>query len=43
MVDRLAELYSKYLIPVTHLIHSKPQTRVREFADAFKLRKEEDQ
>ena len=43
MVDRLAELYSKYLIPVTNLIHSKPQTRVREFADAFKLRKEEDQ
>jgi hypothetical protein len=43
MVDRLAELYSKYLIPVTNLIHSKPRTRVREFADAFKLRKEKDQ
>jgi hypothetical protein len=39
MVDQVAELYAKYLIPVTHLIHSKPRSRVQEFADAFKLRK----
>ena len=39
MVDQVAELYAKYLIPITHLIHSKPRTRVQEFADAFKLRK----
>lgn len=39
MVDRVADLYAKYLIPVTHLIHSKPRSRVQEFADAFKLRK----
>lgn len=39
MVDQVADLYAKYLIPVTHLIHSKPRTRVQEFADAFKLRK----
>jgi hypothetical protein len=39
MVDQVAALYAKYLIPVTHLIHSKPRTRVQEFADAFKLRK----
>jgi hypothetical protein len=39
MVDRVAELYAKYLIPVTNLIHSKPRSRVQEFADAFKLRK----
>jgi hypothetical protein len=39
MVDRIAALYTQYLIPVTHLIHSKPRTRVQEFADAFKLRK----
>lgn len=38
MVDRLAETYKKYLVPVTNLIHSKQQTRVQEFADAFKLR-----
>lgn len=39
MIDRVATLYAKYLIPVTHLIHGKPRTRVQEFADAFKLRK----
>ena len=42
MVDRVAEVYSKYLIPVTNLIHSKPETKVQQFADAFKLRKEEE-
>lgn len=41
MVDRVADLYATYLIPVTNLIHSKPYTRVQEFADAFKLRKDE--
>jgi|SRR5688572_23555933 hypothetical protein len=39
MVDRLAETYAKYLVPVTNLIHSKPQTRVQEFADAFRLKR----
>ncbi|MBA2409910.1 MAG: hypothetical protein H0V62_09115 [Gammaproteobacteria bacterium] len=38
-VDRLVDVYAKQLVPVTHLIHSKPRTRVQEFADAFKLRK----
>jgi predicted ArsR family transcriptional regulator len=41
IVDRLAESYSKHLLPITNIIHSKPQTRVQEFADAFKLRKDE--
>jgi hypothetical protein len=41
MVDQVAELYARYLIPITHLIHSKPRTRVQEFADAFKLRRSE--
>jgi hypothetical protein len=41
MVDRVAELYARYLIPVTQLIHAKPLTRVQEFADAFKLKKGE--
>jgi hypothetical protein len=41
-VDRVAEIYSKYLVPVTNLIHSKPQTKVQQFADAFKLKKKED-
>jgi hypothetical protein len=42
MVDRLAEVYSKYLVPVTNLIHTKPQTKVQQFADAFKITKKEE-
>lgn len=42
MVDRLCEIYSKEIVPVTNLIHSKSKTRVQEFADAFKLRKKDD-
>jgi hypothetical protein len=41
MLDRLAELYAKQLVPVTNLIHSKPKSRVQEFADAFRFRKDE--
>lgn len=41
LVDRTADVYSKHLVPVTNLIHSKPKTRVQEFADAFKIRKED--
>lgn len=40
MVDHVAEVYARYLIPVTQLIHAKPRTRVQAFADAFRLRKE---
>ena len=39
LVDRLARLYSRQLIPVTNLIHAKPR-RIRQFADAFRLRKD---
>jgi hypothetical protein len=39
VVDRVADFYARHLIPVTHLIHTKPG-RIREFAEAFKLRKE---
>lgn len=41
MVDRVAQVYAKYLVPVTNLIHAKPKSKVQQFADAFKLRKEE--
>lgn len=41
MVDRVAEIYAKHLVPVTNLIHSKPKTNVQKFADAFRLRKDE--
>jgi hypothetical protein len=40
IVDRLADVYAKHLVAVTQLIHSKPRSRVKEFADAFRLRKE---
>ncbi|HEU4771280.1 MAG TPA: hypothetical protein VFS68_03895 [Candidatus Udaeobacter sp.] len=40
MLDRLAEIYAKQLVPVTNLIHSKPRPRIQEFADAFRLRKD---
>ncbi|MCK6450937.1 MAG: hypothetical protein L6R19_08800 [Alphaproteobacteria bacterium] len=39
MVDRLADAYARHLIPVTNLIHGKPR-RIREFADAFKFRRD---
>lgn len=39
MVERLAELYSRHLIPVTNLIHSRP-SGIRAFAAAFKFRKD---
>jgi hypothetical protein len=41
MGDLLADVYARYLVPVTNLIHAKPKSRVQEFADAFKLRKDE--
>jgi len=42
LVGDIAETYSKYLIPVTNLIHSKPESKVQQFADAFRLRKRRD-
>jgi hypothetical protein len=40
-IDRLAEVYSKYLVPVTNLVHQKSPRDIVELADAFKLKKEE--
>jgi hypothetical protein len=39
MVERLASAYTRHLIQVTNLVHSKPR-RLREFSDAFKFRKD---
>ena len=39
LVDQLADLYVRYLIPVTNLIHNKP-SRIQQFADAFIFRKD---
>lgn len=40
LIGRLAELYARYLVPITHIVHSKPKTRIQEFSDAFWLRKD---
>jgi hypothetical protein len=34
----LSALYVRMLIPITRLIHEKPRTGIRDFADAFRLR-----
>ena len=39
LVDGLAQSHSKYLVPVTRLIHDKA-SGIRKFADAFKFRKD---
>jgi hypothetical protein len=39
MASLLEEHYRRHLIPVTNLIHAKPG-RIRQFADAFKLKKD---
>jgi hypothetical protein len=38
-VTQLAVSYSRNLIKVTHIVHSKPSQSVRDFANAFRLRK----
>lgn len=38
-VDELSALYARHLIPVTNMIHAKSR-RIREFADAFRFRKD---
>lgn len=40
-VDQLATSYSRSLIAVTTAIHSRPSKSVRQFADAFRLKKED--
>ncbi len=40
-IDRLATVYASRLVPVTNLIHAKAKNRVQEFADAFRVRKED--
>ncbi|MES2899856.1 MAG: hypothetical protein V4723_09020 [Pseudomonadota bacterium] len=39
-VDALADLYARYLVDITHLIHSKLDRKAQQFADAFKWRKD---
>lgn len=39
-IDRLADVYSKSLVEVASLIHSKLDRKAQHFADAFKWRKD---
>jgi hypothetical protein len=39
LIDRLAQTYARHLIPITNIIHQGPG-RIRQFADAFKLKRE---
>jgi len=41
IVDRVAVSYAQRLIEMTNLIHSKTGRKAQQFADAFKLRKDE--
>jgi len=40
-IDRLADLYARQLVDVTHLIHSSLERQAQQFANAFRLRKDE--
>ena len=39
MIDRLASIYARHIVPVTNIIHSKPP-RIQQFADAFRIKKD---
>lgn len=39
-IDRLADVYARQLVDVTHLIHSTLERKAQQFADAFRLRKD---
>jgi hypothetical protein len=41
VVEELVSFYSKHIVPVTNLIHSRSTHKVQTFADAFKLRKDD--
>jgi predicted ArsR family transcriptional regulator len=42
IIDLLADVYAKYLIPVTNFIHGKSKRNIQDFADAFKIKKDDD-
>jgi hypothetical protein len=40
LLDQLAEVYAKYLVPVTNLVHKKSRRNIEDFAEAFKFKKD---
>ena len=41
LMDRLVYYYGKHLVVISNLIHSKPRTRLHQFAEAFSLKKKD--
>lgn len=39
MLNRLADVYARYVVPITTLVHNKSKRHIKSFADAFKLKK----
>lgn len=42
MLDRVADIYTKSLVEVTQLIHSKISKQAQQFGDAFKLQSDKE-
>jgi hypothetical protein len=40
LIDMLASIYARRIVPVTNIIHSKTH-RIQEFADAFRIKKKD--
>ncbi|MGH8806907.1 MAG: hypothetical protein ACREX0_03380 [Noviherbaspirillum sp.] len=40
MIDRVADSYSRHLVEISNLIHSRTARKAQRFADAFKWRKD---
>lgn len=40
IIDRVAAVYAKHIVDITHLIHSTTGKKAQQFADAFKLRED---
>lgn len=39
LLNRLADVYAKCVVPITTLVHQKSKRNIKSFADAFKLKK----
>jgi hypothetical protein len=40
LLDQLAEMYGKYLVPITNLVHKKSLRNIEGLSKAFKFKKE---
>ena len=42
MMLELKDVHSQFLVPLTHFIHPKNNHKIQQFADAFRIRKNDD-